>query len=1120
MAKLEHFQHVSTNKRSFGRGPHLSFVELSTKRNRNCGVAVERLHSSMEVESPGGVLFQATESRAGGGSKRVISKRNQAIDSQPPTANSRLGEEVVALVINFLGRVAFNVATGLGGTLVTLGWAQHMKKGTRTSTWNGGCEYSEIKGDLSYPGSTDGLPAQAAPLLTCAGGLHFAEPWSCRTVSPQAACDLGPRIAEVTQHERIEIRSPSASRKKPDRTAYHPFHEDSKSNAPRHHVGSTGPPVERVGLWDSVFGAVFLLQGMSAAAAAALPLGSLPLGFRFHPTDEELVNHYLKGKINGHKYSVQVIPEVDVCKCEPWDLPSKSVIRSDDPEWFFFSPLDRKYPNGHRSNRATEAGYWKATGKDRSIKSKSSGSPANLIGMKKTLVFYKGRAPNGERTNWIMHEYRITGKGSDGGQKFLKEMAAFVLCRLFRKPEVNVKVICDEVDQTASSPTSTRSSPENVQQAGDAAEQFGTPSSQGIPVSDAQQDQQSSPETVEEGPVNVERWLADKTAYVAVPEGSQCNSNMASDVDDCENEVPQPEVDALMKGLEMFYEPTIEPFDAQFFSYIDQQMPIELGHPYVDAPFYDDIRKGQLDALTQDGQPEQDASSNQSITEFLDTVINDNHDEFSSEEPFNSGFRADSFGVCLPQYEAPVESLLPQRQVQGHLLESHGLVNASQSSGLWVQSGMSSGPWAQSGMLSASSSEADAEISKSTLAPMPRMSVVSLEDGVSRGCFMYPQNMHAASALFGSSTSGSLDDVYRHPFLQSASQQKLVNSSDDGGTGIEIRARKSPFVAQFAGPVNQGSAARRIRLQVSLTAASSNKDHCDAENAMSMLVVGKVEDADDQETEVSNPYYDNKPEDSSNSEGISVAYSQVLQAAIDSKHQAPCSADDWEGNINRLQGLRLRSNSDDKKGGSNCSQHEGYLRQGFYDSFCTTLVPPASSDQPLPVTLLSRLPNPVASSDQPLLAIVPLPKADQIQPPAFHRPISRLLSPLPPLSTLDGLHLSPSPFASFFYPTVTPSVSLSVYISLLEIHLSSLYLRPSSQQSSSFRPRLRSRQSSFLPRPASFFFYSIVFLDFSLFYRKFLRRVGNFLCFLSFLFNVDLVGFNCGFVRSLRGFDL
>lgn len=71
-------------------------------------------------------------------------------------------------------------------------------------------------------------------------------------------------------------------------------------------------------------------------------------------------------------------------------------------EWYFFSHKDKKYPTGTRTNRATMAGFWKATGRDKAVYDKSK-----LIGMRKTLVFYKGRAPNGQKTDWIMHEYRL-----------------------------------------------------------------------------------------------------------------------------------------------------------------------------------------------------------------------------------------------------------------------------------------------------------------------------------------------------------------------------------------------------------------------------------------------------------------------------------------------------------------------------------------------------------------------------------------------------------------------------------------------------------------------------------------------------------------------------------------
>lgn len=52
----------------------------------------------------------------------------------------------------------------------------------------------------------------------------------------------------------------------------------------------------------------------------------LPAGFRFHPTDEELVNHYLCRKCAGLPISVPIIAEIDLYKYDPWELPGTFLI--------------------------------------------------------------------------------------------------------------------------------------------------------------------------------------------------------------------------------------------------------------------------------------------------------------------------------------------------------------------------------------------------------------------------------------------------------------------------------------------------------------------------------------------------------------------------------------------------------------------------------------------------------------------------------------------------------------------------------------------------------------------------------------------------------------------------
>ena len=48
---------------------------------------------------------------------------------------------------------------------------------------------------------------------------------------------------------------------------------------------------------------------------------TLPPGFRFHPTDEELVGYYLKRKVERLEIELEVIPVIDFYKFDPWELP-------------------------------------------------------------------------------------------------------------------------------------------------------------------------------------------------------------------------------------------------------------------------------------------------------------------------------------------------------------------------------------------------------------------------------------------------------------------------------------------------------------------------------------------------------------------------------------------------------------------------------------------------------------------------------------------------------------------------------------------------------------------------------------------------------------------------------
>lgn len=174
--------------------------------------------------------------------------------------------------------------------------------------------------------------------------------------------------------------------------------------------------------------------------------------------------HYLCKKAACEPFAVPIIAEVELYRFDPWDLPEKALFG--EKEWYFFSPRDRKYPNGSRPNRAAGAGYWKATGTDKPI---STMGGAKKVGVKKALVFYQGKAPKGVKTNWIMHEYRLADCGAlrqnSAKRKASLRLDDWVLCRIYKKSSsaaMQVKLESIDEDTDVKTEQSESSSFDNV----------------------------------------------------------------------------------------------------------------------------------------------------------------------------------------------------------------------------------------------------------------------------------------------------------------------------------------------------------------------------------------------------------------------------------------------------------------------------------------------------------------------------------------------------------------------------------------------------------------------------------------------------------------------------------
>ncbi|ESQ44429.1 hypothetical protein EUTSA_v10006408mg, partial [Eutrema salsugineum] len=150
-------------------------------------------------------------------------------------------------------------------------------------------------------------------------------------------------------------------------------------------------------------------------------------GFRFSPTDEELVLHYLE-PFSKSRASSWPVHHVNIYESNPQRL-SAEYEKGNLTEWFFVSERTNMHKGGKRQNRSDNGGYWHATGTATKFKAGNG-----VVGNKASLVYYTGRQPNGVKTNWLIKEYWLDPSSSDDNMT-----VGYALYKIYQTPVTKKK---------------------------------------------------------------------------------------------------------------------------------------------------------------------------------------------------------------------------------------------------------------------------------------------------------------------------------------------------------------------------------------------------------------------------------------------------------------------------------------------------------------------------------------------------------------------------------------------------------------------------------------------------------------------------------------------------------
>ncbi|XP_057444621.1 NAC domain-containing protein 83-like [Lotus japonicus] len=150
----------------------------------------------------------------------------------------------------------------------------------------------------------------------------------------------------------------------------------------------------------------------------------LLLGYMFDPTDEVLVNFYLKRRVFSQSLPVQIIPDSNVFQIEPWRLPGGDGKIFNERKCFFYKTMGSNFES--LGTRVAGNGQWKIVEKGIDVP-----IPRNneVIGKRNTLIFWEVQETCVRRTKWVMHEFLLVLIANPS------KMANWAVYRIFKKKD-------------------------------------------------------------------------------------------------------------------------------------------------------------------------------------------------------------------------------------------------------------------------------------------------------------------------------------------------------------------------------------------------------------------------------------------------------------------------------------------------------------------------------------------------------------------------------------------------------------------------------------------------------------------------------------------------------------